>query len=388
MSYYCSGTFYPPIKYKAMNMCACETPGSNSFGPDTTMVRTRPCAADPCYGDLSCQYASRELPKWGLPSFIPGLIRAEPPYGTACKAPWTDSYYTFVKHGYPWTVYNKYIQETGTPKFPPKIKGKPFMPRAINRPGIASQPKGKLSSILRKFGLMKPLTPNVPLSMPNTPNVPLSMPNTPNVPLSMPNTPNVPLSMPNTPKTPFNAGSGTGVKVPVGGGRTGGGTLVRDPLGINPLPGSRGSRGGTGVKVPVGGGRTGGGTLVRDPLGIEPLINKGGTRISAPGRISSELQINYAPSPNLPGTSPALNRVVANATPLPLSNKAVKAAVQSSLNGYYSLGEEPEVIDKIPVCESPGILGKILGSGSQGITKQVGGALVLGALIGYYYGNR
>lgn len=68
----CQGgnTFYPPIRFKEMNMCACYQPPPPQPG-QLTYKRTRPCACDPCYGDISCQYASRNLPRWGLPAFIP-----------------------------------------------------------------------------------------------------------------------------------------------------------------------------------------------------------------------------------------------------------------------------------------------------------------------------
>ena len=69
---YCSGAFYPPIKYKTMNMCACSTPTPTKG--DLKYVRSRPCACDICYGDLSCQYASRQLPRWGLPAMLPTWV--------------------------------------------------------------------------------------------------------------------------------------------------------------------------------------------------------------------------------------------------------------------------------------------------------------------------
>lgn len=373
-----------------MNMCACETCGDPGFGPDTTMVRTRPCAADPCYGDLSCQYASRELPKWGLPSFIPGLIKSVPPYGTACCPPWTDSYYTYVKEGYPWTVFDKYIQETGTPKFPPHIKKKlpprikrkfpphtppkkefpprierrfppripkkefpprierrfpPRMPKREFPPRIRREPTGKLSNILRDIGLMKPR---------GKPQI-------------------------------FERPKGPSARMP---------EIIRDPGRMRPpvidSSGKPGIISSAGRKIDSG--------IIRDPGRMRPPVIDSGSR---PGIIrSAGAAPKAAPKGPAAGVSPALARVVATPAPMPLSNKAVAAAVSSSLgdiNGYYSLGQaETKIIipnegkpsSVLPPCDSPGILGKILGSGKQAISKQVAGALVLGGLIGFYYGNK
>lgn len=65
--------FYPPITWKVMNMCACDTPKPPMPPGEMVMIRSRPCACDPSYGDTSAQYATRQLPRWGMPAFVPSF---------------------------------------------------------------------------------------------------------------------------------------------------------------------------------------------------------------------------------------------------------------------------------------------------------------------------
>jgi hypothetical protein len=60
---------------------------------------------------------------------------------------------------------------------------------------------------------------------------------------------------------------------------------------------------------------------------------------------------------------------------------------------YYSLGQEiKEPVEKVaePVvsCDTPGIIGKVLGTGDKKVKDKTVVALILGALVGYYYGQR
>jgi hypothetical protein len=70
--------FYPPVTWKVMNMCACNAPPPPLPPGEIVMKRTRPCACDPAYGDKSAIFATRQLPRWGMPAFVPALKPAAP----------------------------------------------------------------------------------------------------------------------------------------------------------------------------------------------------------------------------------------------------------------------------------------------------------------------
>lgn len=363
-----------------MNMCACETCNPPGPGPGTPLqyVRTRPCAADPCYGDLSCRYSSRELPRWGLPamipSFNPAIIKGMPPHSTFGIP--QESYITYVQQDIsPFTQ----VKDTYTPEIikyptfrPPwkpdlplpltALRRKPFLAdRIVDRIKRIAQPITSAAKTVSKpiTDAAKPLTDAVTDAVVKV-----------------------------APKTTVAIAKKTG--------------LIKDK-GISSQA----------KLIPVVPGLDVKSTPLTQPKGTPvTAATPRMPRIIAPKtpRIAQKLPTSTPKAPAVAASAaPAAPAVVQQApqsqgSQIPVlkpagfapSAQQVAAAKTMALSGsYYSVGLGQSEISadlaneiKAPVCSSPGLIGKIIGSGTEKASKTVLGALIVGGLIGYYYGNR
>lgn len=401
------GLFYHPVNFKSMNMCACETnyqPGPGENAP-LEYVRTRPCAADPCYGDLSCRYASRELPRWGLPamipSFNPAIIKGMPPHNTFSIP--AESYRTAIQQNVSPQTQVKTTYKADKIKYP-KIK-QSFQPD-LPLPLTAYPRRGYLfdriaSGIRNAFTNMTSSISNTNTAIPNTPVLTTATPTTASSGTPMTTvvppagTPVITSGTPTASPTGTTALTPTGTPVitssgspaptaiptsgtpviPTGTAKTGttGNTPVITPVGTT----KTGTTGNTPVITPIG---TTGNTPVITPVGTTgntPVITPvgGGTTIASPAPTGGSPVL----SPTTTGTKTSIP--VLQPTSFSPTDSQINAAKTMALNGYYAIGEAAE-------CSSPGIIGKIIGTGEQKTSKSVVAALLFGALVGYYYGNK